>query len=95
MSEHEHEKIEVTQGSGNVFADLGFENAEELQAKAVVTFRIYKILRGGGLTLYDLQELGISIEEGKKLFNSRHTELTLEELNTLFETLEANHDLTI
>lgn len=38
------EKIEVTPSSGNVFADMGLENAEETLAKAEVASRVCEII---------------------------------------------------
>jgi len=35
-----NEEVSVTHGSGNVFADLGFADAEELQVKAGLTHQI-------------------------------------------------------
>lgn len=37
-------------GSGNVFADLGFENAEQELLKAHLTLQIYKIVKARNLT---------------------------------------------
>ena len=37
-------------GSGNVFADLGFENAEQELLKAHLTLQIYKIVKERQLT---------------------------------------------
>ena len=39
------EKIEVYEGSGNVFADLGLEDAEELYIRAKIGFQVLTILR--------------------------------------------------
>lgn len=41
----------VTIGSGNVFSDLGFENAAELQAKAALSICIEDALGDGRWTL--------------------------------------------
>lgn len=43
-------KIRVTPGSGNVFADLGFDNPEEMLAKAELARRIGALLRARRLT---------------------------------------------
>ena len=43
-------KDEVRQGSGNVFADLGLPEADELNAKAQVAYRICQILAERKLT---------------------------------------------
>lgn len=43
-------KIRVTEGSGNVFADLGFANPEREELKARLTLQIYKLIKKRGLT---------------------------------------------
>jgi predicted XRE-type DNA-binding protein len=43
-------RIPVTQGSGNVFADLGFANPEQEQLKAHLTLQIYRMIKRRGLT---------------------------------------------
>src|SRR6266581_1013715 len=40
----------VTEGSGNVFADLGLPNPEQELLKARLTLQIYKIVKARGLT---------------------------------------------
>jgi predicted XRE-type DNA-binding protein len=40
----------VTEGSGNVFADLGLPNAEQELLKAQLTLQIYRIVKQRGLT---------------------------------------------
>ncbi|MGD0776242.1 MAG: helix-turn-helix transcriptional regulator [Candidatus Solibacter sp.] len=42
--------IRVKEGSGNVFADLGFPNPEREQLKARLTLQIYRLIRDRGLT---------------------------------------------
>ncbi|MEZ0327605.1 MAG: helix-turn-helix domain-containing protein [Fimbriimonas sp.] len=41
----EAERIEVIEGSGNVFADLGFENPDEERAKADLVLAIARLMR--------------------------------------------------
>jgi len=43
-------KIKVTQGSGNVFADLGLPHAEQELMKARLTLQIHQIIQKRGLT---------------------------------------------
>ncbi len=43
-------KSEFFEGSGNVYADLGIENAEEMQAKAKLAAEIHRIMKDRGLT---------------------------------------------
>ena len=42
--------IEVTESSGNIFADLGFANPEQEQLKANLTLQIYRTIKQRGLT---------------------------------------------
>lgn len=42
-------EIEFEEGSGNVFADLGLEDADELFTRAQLGFRVHKILKDKGL----------------------------------------------
>jgi predicted XRE-type DNA-binding protein len=39
-------KIEFEESTGNVFADLGLKNAEELQARGMVGFHVIEFLKG-------------------------------------------------
>ena len=43
-------KIEFTESCGNVFADLGLENADEMLAKSTLAIMIRKIIKKRGLT---------------------------------------------
>jgi len=45
--------IEVIEGSGNVFADLGLPHPEQELVKANLTLQIYRIIRERGLTQSD------------------------------------------
>jgi predicted XRE-type DNA-binding protein len=54
-------KITVTEGSSNVFADLGLPNAEQELMKARLTLQIYRIIKERGLTQTEAAKvLGIS-----------------------------------
>ena len=44
------EGVEIHQGSGNVYADLGYSDAEEMLVKAKLVRKISEIVRGKGLT---------------------------------------------
>ena len=45
------EKLRVTRGSGNVFRDLGHENADPEQLKATLAAEIIKALDGDSLSV--------------------------------------------
>ncbi|APW62668.1 helix-turn-helix domain-containing protein [Paludisphaera borealis] len=62
----------ITRGSTNVFADLGFENAEELLAKSELAAQILKTVRARRLTQAKAGELlGISQPKVSALLNGR------------------------
>ena len=44
------DRIRVEEGSGNVFADLGFPNPEREQLKARLALEIYRLIKDRGLT---------------------------------------------
>lgn len=48
MAKRKQTRIE--EGSGNIFADLGFPNAERELLKARLTLQIYRIIKDRGLT---------------------------------------------
>ena len=73
--------IEFELSSGNVFADIGFENAEEMLLKSELVRQINKILKGKELTsLQARQLLNLDEEVLVNLSKGRLTELTLENL---------------
>ena len=51
------EEIEVTESSGNVFADLGLPDADELYAKATLSLIIARMIRDRGLTQAEAAKL--------------------------------------
>ena len=62
----------ITRGSTNVFADLGFENADELLAKSELAAQILKTVRARRLTQVAAGELlGISQPKVSALLNGR------------------------
>jgi hypothetical protein len=60
------EKITVTPGSGNVFADLGFSEPEEELAKARLASRIREIIKARRLTQTAVRLLAAPARPSKK-----------------------------
>lgn len=50
-------ELEYEVGSGNVFADLGLPDAEELKAKALLTIEIIQIIQARGLKQAEAAEI--------------------------------------
>jgi predicted XRE-type DNA-binding protein len=57
MSDHDRDAPEFVASCGNVFADLGLENADEEPAKAQLAFAIRQRIRSKGLSQTDVASL--------------------------------------
>jgi predicted XRE-type DNA-binding protein len=89
-------EIEVTEGSGNVFEDLGFEDADELQAKAELTRQLHGILKRRRLSQRAAAKLlGIAQPDVCALLNGRHTGFSLTRLMTLLNRLDRDVEIVI
>jgi predicted XRE-type DNA-binding protein len=90
--------IPVTRGSGNVFADLGFDEveAEELQVKAELTRQIYNRIQALGLTQKQAgTRLGISQPDVSKLMHSRYTGFSTDRLLVLLNALDVDVEIVL
>lgn len=88
----------VTRGSGNIFADLGFEPAEagELQVKAELTRQIYNRIKSMALTQTQAAErLGIGQPDVSKLMNARFIGYSTDRLIALLNALEVDVDIVV
>jgi predicted XRE-type DNA-binding protein len=73
--------IEVTESSGNVFADLGLPDADELYAKSMLSILIARTIRDRGLTQTDAARLlGTTQLKISELFRGRLSGFSLERL---------------
>lgn len=81
QSSDAEQNIEFELSSGNVFTDIGFENAEEMLLKSELVRQINKIIKEKELTSLQAREL-LSLEEEifSNLSKGRLTEMTLENL---------------
>jgi predicted XRE-type DNA-binding protein len=81
QSSDTEQNIEFEIGSGNVFADIGFDNAEEMLLKSELVRQINKTIKGRVLTSIQARELlNLDEEVFANLNKGRLTELTLENL---------------
>jgi predicted XRE-type DNA-binding protein len=88
--------IPVTRGSGNVFADLGFRDAEELQLKAALTRQIANRIKEFELTQVQAgRRLGISQPDVSKLMHGRYTGYTVDRLIAILNALEVDIEIVI
>jgi predicted XRE-type DNA-binding protein len=73
--------IEFELSSGNVFADIGFDNAEEMLLKSELVRQINKTIKERELTSVQTRDmLNLNEEMLSNLSKGRLTELTLENL---------------
>ena len=75
------QNIEFEIGSGNVFADLGFDNAEEMLLKSELVRQINRTIKDRELNSIQASDmLNLDEEMFSNLSKGRLTELTLENL---------------
>ena len=89
-------KNEIDQSSGNVFADLGLAEAEELQTKAQLAHRIGEIIRGRHLTQAEAAEvLGATQPIVSKLMNGQLHGFSLERLVRFLNALDRDVEIVV
>jgi predicted XRE-type DNA-binding protein len=75
------EKPEFYEGSGNVFAELGLEDSDELYARAKIGFEVWKILKERKLKQKKIyQVLGIAQSDVSLLMNCKFNRFNTEKL---------------
>ena len=73
--------IEFEKSSGNVFADLELENAEELQARTMIGCHIIRLLKERNMEQRELAEvLGVKQAEISHLLNGHFSRFTTDKL---------------
>jgi len=79
----------IEEGSGNVFADLGLEDADELYARAQLGFHVYKLLVARKLKQRDVASLlGIKQPEVSHLMNGHFSRFTTDKLLDFLKRLD-------
>ncbi len=86
----------VTASSGNVFADLGFDDADELQAEALLTIEIYRILKRRKLSQRQAAKLlGLAPADVNALMNMRFSGFSIRRLAGLLNKLNCDVEIVI
>ncbi len=86
--------ISVTRGSGNVFTDLGFDDAEELKVKALLTQQIAKRIQAMGLTQAQAgAKLRLSQPDVSKLVHGRFTGYSSDRLIAILNALDVDVEI--
>ncbi len=90
MKNKDHQvDTEFEEGSGNVFADLGLEDGDELFARAQIGFHVYQILKNKKLAQREIATLlGIKQPEVSHLMNGHFSRFTTDKLLDFLKRLE-------
>jgi predicted XRE-type DNA-binding protein len=90
------EKLEVMRGSGNVFRDLGYKNADAQQFKAILAGEIIKALDRDDLTLRAAQDrTGIAAADFSRIRNADLGRFTVDRLMSIINRLGSHVDVKV
>jgi predicted XRE-type DNA-binding protein len=83
------QEIEFEESSGNIFADLGLEDAEELFIRAQIGFFVFKILEDKKLKQREIAHvLGIAQPDVSHLVNGHFSRFTTDKLLDFLKRLD-------
>ncbi|TCP58461.1 putative XRE-type DNA-binding protein [Rhodovulum bhavnagarense] len=87
---------EITDSSGNVFADLGLEDAEDLSLKAALAIQVASIIKHRHLTQRDAGELlGIPQSHVSRIMNGKLEGITSDRILRMLLKLGRDIDIVI
>jgi predicted XRE-type DNA-binding protein len=90
------EKLEVVRGSGNVFHDLGFPNADADQFKAILAAEIIKALDRQGLSVRAAQKItGVAAADFSRIRNADLRRFTVDRLISVINRLGSRVEVKI
>ena len=90
------EKLEVSRGSGNVFRDLGRENADIEQLKAILAAEIIKALDRKGLSVRAAHsQTRIAAADFSRIRNADLRRFTVDRLLSIINRLGSRVDVQI
>ena len=91
-----NEKLQVVRGSGNVFRDLGRENADAEQFKAVLAAEIIKALDREGLSVRAAQaRTGIAAADFSRIRNADLGRFSVDRLMSIINRLGARVEVRV
>ena len=90
------ERLEVKRGSGNVFRDLGRENADVEQFKAILAAEIIKVLDREGLSVRGAQaRTGIAAADFSRIRNADLGRFTVDRLMSIMNRLGSRIEVKV
>ena len=89
MSTKKRKPIKFEEGSGNVFADLGLKEADQLLARAQIGYHVFKILEEKKLKQREISDiLGIAQPDVSHLMNGHFSRFTTDKLLDFLKRLD-------
>ena len=89
MSTKKRKPIKFEQGSGNIFADLGLKDSDQLLARAQIGYYVFKILEDRKLKQREISEiLGIAQPDVSHLMNGHFSRFTTDKLLDFLKRLD-------
>lgn len=90
------EKLEVVRGSGNIFRDLGHENADAEQFKAILAAEIIKVLDREGLSVRGAHSrTGIAAADFSRIRNAALGRFTVDRLMSIINRLGSRVEVKV
>ena len=90
------EPLELVRGSGNVFADFGYPNADVEQLKALLAARIIGVLDDRALTVRNAEALtGIAAADFSRIRKTKLDRFTIDRLMTILNRLDQDIDVQV
>ena len=90
------ERLEVVRGSGNVFRDLGHENADREQLKAILAAEIIKALDREGLSVRGAQSrTRIAAADFSRIRNADLERFTVDRLMSIINRLGSRVEVRV
>ena len=82
-------KIEFEESSGNVFDDLGLDDAKELKARGLIGMHLVQLLKAKDMKQKDIAEmLNLKPAEVSHLFNGHFSRFSTDKLLSLLAAME-------
>ena len=90
------EPFELIHGSGNVFADFGYPNADAEQLKALLAAEIIGVLDDRELTVRKAEEMtGIAAADFSRIRQAKLDRFTIDRLMTILNRLDQDVDVHV
>ena len=89
MSTKKRKPIKFEEGSGNVFADLGLKEGDQLLARAQIGYHVFKILEDRKLKQREISDILESAQpDGSHLMNGHFSRFTTDKLLDFLKRLD-------